>query len=103
MSGDCGCDAGSAEGFEANMGVLLHRDALVTVGSDRRAQWPAAADCRSSWQRNLRSDHPLLVESLKVTDDLGNHPDELPESVRDLLICHMQPALAPRRTRGQRT
>src|SRR5260370_8462971 len=95
MSGDCGCEGGGGEGVEGNMGVFLHREALVRVGSDRRGQWPAAADCRSSWQRNLRSDHPLLVESLKVTDDLGNHPDELAGNVRDILLRQLPLLLAP--------
>src|SRR3981081_2761418 len=93
MSGDGGCDA-VAEGLEADIGILLHRDAFMTVGSDRRFRQAAAANCRSGWRRNAPSVHPLLVESLEVPDDLGNHPDQLTGNVRDILLCQL-PLLSP--------
>jgi hypothetical protein len=34
----------------------------------------------------LRSDHALLVESLKVPDHLGDHPDKLARNIRDILL-----------------
>jgi hypothetical protein len=53
----------------------------------------AAADCRSDG-RDLRSVHPLLVEGLKVTDDLGNHADQLSGDVGDILLRQLPLLLA---------
>src|SRR5258706_3966591 len=91
----CDCDADEAEGLEADISVLLHRDAFITVGGDRRLRQAAAADCHSDWQHNLLSDHPLLVESLKVPDDLRDHPDQLARNVSDILLCQLPLVLPP--------
>lgn len=92
MSGDC--DA-VAEGLETDIGILLHRDAFMTVGGDRRFRQAAAANCRSGWRLNAPSvHHPLLVESLKVADDLGNYTDQLTSNVSDILLCQL-PLLSP--------
>jgi len=95
----CDCDAVAAEGLEADIGVLLHRDAFITVGGGRRLRQAAAADCHSGWQHNLLSDHPLLVVSLKVPDDLRDHPDKLARNVRHILLCQL-PLVLPRGGRG---
>src|SRR5712671_976714 len=100
MSGDGGCDA-VAEGLEADIGILLHRDAFMTVGSDRRFRQAAAANCRSGWRRNAPSVHPLLVESLQIPHDLGDHPDQLTRNVRDILLCQL-PLLSPAGRRAER-
>ncbi len=36
---------------------------------------------------DLRSDHPLLVIGLKVTDDLRDYADQLAGDVSDVLLC----------------
>src|SRR5712671_6114733 len=100
MSGDGGCDA-VAEGLETGIGILLHRDGFMTVGSDRRFRQAAAANCRSGWRRNAPSVHPLLVESLQIPHDLGDHPDQLTRNVRDILLCQL-PLLSPAGRRAER-
>ena len=73
----------------------------MTVGGDRRFRQAAAANCRSGWRRNAPSVHPLLVESLQVPHDLGNHPDQLTGNVRDILLCQL-PLLSPAGRRAER-
>ena len=40
-------------------------------------------------------DHPLLIESLKVADDLGNHADQLARDVSDVLLRQLPLLLSP--------
>ena len=42
----------------------------------------------------LLSDHSLLIEGLKVADDLGNHADQLARDVSDVLLRQL-PLLSP--------
>src|SRR5882724_4807043 len=73
----------------------------MTVGGDRRFRQAAAANCRSGWRCKAPSVHPLLVESLQVPHDLGNHPDQLTGNVRDILLCQL-PLLSPAGRRAER-
>jgi len=42
----------------------------------------------------LRSVHPLLVEGLKVADDLRDHADQLSGDVGNILLCQLPLLLA---------
>src|SRR6266849_10198304 len=95
MSDDSGCEAVVAEGLGANIGILLHRGAFITV--TRRPPPSAGGSHRLplEWKRRpLRSDHALLVESLEVPDHLGDHPDKLARNIRDILLGQL-PLLSP--------
>src|SRR6266849_7165785 len=95
MSDDCGCGAVVAEGSGTNIGILLHRDAFTAVvwrpppsaGGSHRLPLGRKRDL-------LRSDHALLVESLKIPDHLGDYSDQLAGDVRDILLGQL-PLLSP--------
>src|SRR5438445_5646702 len=43
----------------------------------------------------LLSDHSVLIERLKVADDLGNHADQLARDVSDVLLGQLSRLLSP--------
>jgi hypothetical protein len=43
----------------------------------------------------MPSDHPLLVKALKVSDHLGDYPDQLTRDVSDILLAELPLLLAP--------
>ncbi len=53
-----------------------------------------AAQIAGRTGRDLRSVHPLLVEGLKVADDLRDHADQLSGNVGDILLCQLPLLLA---------
>jgi hypothetical protein len=61
----------------------------------RRPQIATRADSTICCQIIVLSDHPLLIVSLKVPDDLRDHPDKLARNVRDILLCQLPLLLAP--------
>jgi hypothetical protein len=70
----------------------------VAAAAFRRRQ-PQIATRAGSAVCNLLSDHALLVESLKVPDDLRNHSDQLARNVGHILLCQL-PLVLPPRGRG---
>ncbi len=46
-------------------------------------------------QRKSLSDHPLLVQSLKVADDLRDDADQLAGDVSNILLCQLPRLLSP--------
>src|SRR5437660_11421670 len=54
----------------------------------------AAARIAGRTGRDLRSVHPLLVEGLKVADDLRDHTDQLSGNVGNILLCQLPLLLA---------
>jgi hypothetical protein len=97
-SDGCGCEAVVAEGLGTNIVILLHRvhrDAFTTVA--RRPPLSVGGSHLLPLGRKrdlLRSDHALLVESLKVSDHLGDYSDQLTGDVRDILLGQL-PLLSP--------
>ena len=66
---------------------------LVAEGDGRRFTRAAAVPHRRAGSARL--DHPLLVKSLKVADDLRDHPDELAGNIRDVLLRQLTLLLSP--------
>src|SRR5260370_33056576 len=72
---------------------FIGRHSLVAEGDGRRFTRAAAVPHRRAG--SARSDHPLLVKSLKVADDLRDHPDELAGNIRDVLLRQLTLLLSP--------
>ena len=51
----------------------------------------------------MLSDHSLLVKTLKVSDHLGDHPDQLTRDISDILLAELPLLLAQVLAKAART